>query len=52
MKNKKETITVKVTRKKRVMWTINPVTRKPTNPRAYDRNKAKRAFRKEVNCNV
>lgn len=29
--------------KKRVTWgALNPVTRKPKNPRAYDRNKARR----------
>lgn len=27
--------------KKRVMWSINPVTRRPKNPNAYDRNKEK-----------
>ena len=25
--------------RRRGTWTINPVTRKPTNPRAYNRNK-------------
>lgn len=29
--------------KKRVTWgTLNPVTRKPSNPRAYDRNRQSR----------
>ena len=27
---------------KRNTWTINPVTRKPDNPKAYNRNKAKK----------
>ena len=34
-KKKKE-----VNRKKRGVWKINPVTRKPDNPRAYNRKKA------------
>ena len=28
--------------RRRGTWTINPVTRKPANPRAYSRNKAQR----------
>ena len=28
--------------RRRSTWTINPVTRKPTNPRAYNRNKAQK----------
>ena len=28
----------------RVCWAINPVTRKPENPKAYNRAKAKRAY--------
>ena len=46
MKMKKETVTITVTVKERVTWTINPVTRKSPNPRAYDRNKAKAAAKK------
>lgn len=32
--------------KKRVMWNINPVTRRPENPNAYNRNKEKAYSRK------
>lgn len=34
-------------RKKRVTWAMNPVTRKPKNPKAYDRNKEK-AYSKKI----
>ncbi len=29
---------------RRTVWTINPVTRKPANPRAYNRKKAQKRF--------
>ncbi len=29
---------------KRTVWTINPVTRKPENPKAYNRRKAQKRF--------
>ena len=32
--------------KKRVNWSINPVTRKPKNPRAYDRARTRNEERK------
>ena len=34
--------------KKRVMWSLNPVTRKSKNPKAYDRNAEKRYMLTEV----
>ena len=34
--------------KKRVMWSLNPVTRKSKNPKAYDRNAGKRYMLTEV----
>ena len=33
-----------VDRKSRVIWSINPVTRRPENPKAYKRSKAKRVY--------
>lgn len=54
MKNNKKTITVKakVSTKQRVMWDINPVTRKPANPRAYNRRREKKNIQREVKCYV
>lgn len=37
--------------KKRVTWGINPVTRKPDNPAAYNRNKEKAYLRKHMYAN-
>ena len=37
--------------KRRGTWAINPVTRKPANPRAYNRNKAQR-WRKDDSVSV
>lgn len=34
--------------KQRNVWTINPVTRKPANPAAYNRSKEKAEIRKIV----
>lgn len=34
--------------KKRVLWEINPVTRKPKNPKAYDRESEKKRVLTEV----
>ena len=34
--------------KKRVVWCLNPVTRKPKNPKAYDRNSEKKYTLSEV----
>lgn len=28
--------------KQRILWQINPITRRPPNPRVYDRNKIRR----------
>ena len=32
-------------KRKRTFWTINPVTRKPPSPKAYDRKKEKRKWK-------
>lgn len=37
--------------KHRVTWSINPVTRKPKNPKAYDRNREKAYSRNEEYAN-
>ncbi len=33
-------------KKRRVTWAINPVTRKPQNPKAYNRNASKKKLQK------
>ena len=41
--------------RRRSTWAINPVTRKPTNPRAYNRNKAQKWRNDDsasVPCNI
>lgn len=36
--------------KKRKTWAISPVTRRPKNPKAYDRNKARKRDREDLSC--
>ncbi len=33
-----------ISKQKRVTWQMNPVTRKPQNPKAYDRKKSQRQY--------
>ena len=33
--------------KQRTLWQINPVTRRPPNPQAYDRNKVRRIVERQ-----
>jgi len=37
-----------IDKEKRNMWTINPITRVPKNPKAYDRNNEKK-WKQDIN---